>query len=112
MPRPRLPVLRDRQLNLRLTRAEFEGVKARADSSGLRIVDYGRAVLLGDKAVLARASAGSAAERLIHAQLRRLGNNLNQLVRHLHMTKEPPPANLEPLLQDIRQALRSRSHGS
>jgi hypothetical protein len=44
-------------------------------------------------------------ERLIHSQLVQLGNNLNQLVRHLHSTGEPLPPDLEPLLADIRQII-------
>ena len=40
--------------------------------------------------------------QLIYGQLVRLGNNLNQMVRHLHRTGDPLPADLEPLLKDIR----------
>ncbi len=47
-------------------------------------------------------------QRLIYAQLVRLGNNLNQMVRHLHATGDPLPADLEPLLRDIRQILTRR----
>jgi hypothetical protein len=33
---------------------------------------------------------------------------LNQMVRHLHATGDPLPADLEPLLRDIRQILTRR----
>jgi hypothetical protein len=40
-----------------------------------------------------------------YGQLARLGNNLNQMVRHLHQTGDPLPADLEPLLTDIRRII-------
>lgn len=105
MGRPKQSVIRDHQLNLSLTQAEFEQLRSRADAVGLRLVAYGRALLLRERAVLAAAERRSGPERLVQAQLRRVGNNLNQLVRHLHMTKEPVPSDLETLLRDIREAL-------
>lgn len=89
-------------------------VQARADAAGMRPVDYGRAVVLDERIVVGRKEAdGNAIERLIYAQLCRLGNNLNQLVRYLHGTGYPAPASLEPLLRDIRQILeKRRRHGS
>jgi hypothetical protein len=49
--------------------------------------------------------ASSNLELLIYGQLARLGNNLNQMVRHLHQTGDPLPADLEPLLKDIRRII-------
>jgi hypothetical protein len=40
--------------------------------------------------------------------LSRLGNLLNQMVRHLHQTGDPLPPDLEPLLRDIRQIIERR----
>ena len=57
------------------------------------------------KSIRATKESGGHVERLIYAQLVRLGNNLNQMVRHLHRTGDPLPADLEPLLADIRQLI-------
>jgi len=69
-------------------------------------VHFGRAVLLDQ-----RGNPGSVpapenkASRLVHGQLIRLGNNLNQMLRYLHRTGDPLPADLEPLLKDIRDII-------
>ena len=108
MGRPRKSEPRSEQLNLSLTASELESIKRRAESVGMRPVHFGRALLL-DKT--RKASVGhdqnnsSNIERLIYGQLVRLGNNLNQMVRHLHGTGDPLPADLEPLLTDIRQII-------
>jgi hypothetical protein len=70
----------------------------------MRPVHFGRALLLGQggKVVARREPAGNL-DQLIYGQLVRLGNNLNQMVRHIHQTGDPLPADLEPLLKDIRQ---------
>jgi hypothetical protein len=76
----------------------------------MRPVHFGRALLLDQsrKLVVSREPTDSNAQRLIYGQLVRLGNNLNQLVRHLHRTGDPLPADLEPLLKDIRQIIERR----
>jgi hypothetical protein len=72
----------------------------------MRPVHFGRAVLLDAGRVPAKQSdAQGNNSRLIYGQLIRLGNNLNQLVRYLHRTGDPLPADLEPLLRDIRQII-------
>ena len=98
---------RDRQLNLSLTGRELEAISRRARAVGMRPVHFGRAILLDEGKAPPRQAAPSAnnMERLIYGQLVRLGNNLNQLVRHLHRTGDPLPTDLEPLLADIRQII-------
>jgi hypothetical protein len=110
MGRPRISEPRRQQLNLSLTASEFESIKKRAAALGMRPAHFGRAMLLGRKhePVVNVPSGSSHIERLIHAQLVRLGNNLNQMVRHLHQTGDPVPADLEPLLNDIRSILARR----
>lgn len=106
MARPKKSEPRDRQLNLSLTAREFESINRRAQAVGMRSVEFGRAVLFGDagKAISTREPDGNIG-RMIYGQLVRLGNNLNQMVRHLHKTGEPLPPDLEPLLKDIRQVV-------
>jgi hypothetical protein len=109
MARPKKSEPRDRQLNLSLTERELESIRRRAAALGMRPVHFGRAVLLDrGREFIGRRETNDNAERLIYGQLVRLGNNLNQMVRHLHQTGDPLPADLEPLLRDIRQMIERR----
>lgn len=106
MGRPRKTEPRDRQFNLSLTASELDGIRRRAEAVGMRPAHFGRALLLDPtRKPAARADSDGNIDRLIYGQLVRLGNNLNQMVRHLHATGDPLPADLEPLLRDIRQII-------
>jgi hypothetical protein len=106
MGRPKTTELRNRQFNLSLTASELESLRQRAEAVSMRPVHFGRALLLDDTRRPAKQSENdNNLSRLIYGQLIRLGNNLNQLVRHLHRSGDPLPADLEPLLKDIRQIL-------
>ena len=110
MSRPLKNEPRDQQLNLSLTVSELENIRKRAASLGLRPAHFGRALLLDAKkshpsVMPARPDEANPLIRLIYNQLIRLGSNLNQMVRHLHRTGDPLPADLEPLLKDIRAIL-------
>ncbi len=107
MGRPQKSEPRTRQLNLSLTEAELESISRRAQAVGMRPVHFGRAILLDEARAVRRqpSAGGSNLERLIYDQLSRLGNNMNQLVRHLNRTGDPMPTDLEPLLADIRQII-------
>ncbi len=107
--RPKKFESRSEQFNISLTVSELADIKARAEAVGMRPVHFGRALLFNqDIKVSSRREPSSNAERLIYGQLVRLGNNLNQMVRHLHQTGDPLPADLDPLLKDIRQILARR----
>lgn len=103
MGRPRKSEPRNRQLNLSFTDAELEAICRRAQAVGMRPVHFGRALLLDPDRALAPAQNN--VERLIQRELARLGNNLNQTVRKLNSLGLPLPADLEPLLADIRAML-------
>ncbi len=114
MSRPKNIEPRDQQLNLCLTATELASIKQRAAALGMRPAHWGRARLLGDDgkapAMPSQKAAGvSNPQLLAYHQLARIGNNLNQLMRHLHQTGEPAPADLAPLLRDIRQILAGRA---
>lgn len=97
---------RDKQLNLSLTASEFERIRLRAEAVGMRPVHFARAKVVDDsRGPAARVDAESNAAKLLYMQLVRIGNNLNQLVRHLHRHGGPIPADLEPLLRDIRHLI-------
>ena len=107
MGRPTKSEPRDKQLNLSLTASELASIKQRAEAVGIRPVHFGRALLLDENRKInsVEKEIGSNGERLIYGQLVRLGNNLNQMVRHLHRTGGPLPADLTRLLTDIRQII-------
>ena len=114
MGRPRKIEPRSHQLNLSLTASELERIRLRAEAVGMRPVHFGRALILDETRPPARRIAQQTTllaplDRLIYSQLVRLGNNLNQMVRRLHQTGDPLPADLEPLLKDIRQVIE-RGH--
>jgi hypothetical protein len=103
--RPKANEPRCHQLNLSLSASEFASIRKRASALGMRTAHFGRAMLLERDSRAAKHDAENNHEQLIYGQLVRLGNNLNQLVRHLHRTGDPLPADLEPLLRDIRQVI-------
>jgi len=107
MSRPRQIEPRCKQLNMSLTEAELASIEARAAAFGMRAVHFSRALLLDTHHAPAflrsnRDQAPSQFERLLHIQLVRVGNNLNQMMRHLHLVGGPVPDDLGPLLTDIR----------
>jgi hypothetical protein len=109
--RPTKENKRNQQLNLRLTRHELATLLWRAERAGMRLIDYGRwRVLGGEDQPVTPPTATPKAHHLVFGQLKRLGCNLNQMVRFCHATKRPPPAGLQPLLRDIR-ALINRGLG-
>jgi hypothetical protein len=105
MGRLKLLEPRDEQLNISLTKAELTRLRRRAEAVGMRPVHFGRALLIDQRRSIATSLGESNLARLNYGQLVRIGNNLNQLVRHLHRTGDPLPSYLEPLLKDIRQII-------
>lgn len=97
---------RDKQLNLSLTASELARIRQRAEAVGMRPVHFGRAMVLDEgRRLIPKEGVEQNTPRLLYMQLVRLGNNLNQLVRHLHSHGGPLPADLEPLLRDIRHLI-------
>ena len=106
MGRPRKTEPRDRQFNLSLSATEYESIVRRAAAFGMRPVHFGRSVLLSvEGRPDHKPQPVDNGWRLIALQLSRLGNNLNQLLHYLHVTGDPVPADLEPLLKDIRNLI-------
>jgi hypothetical protein len=106
MGRPKIFDPRNAQLKLNLTAAEHESIVQRAKTLGMRPAHFSRALLLNSNDITAsRQRSPSHIERLNYSALVRMGNNLNQMMRHLHRTGEPVPDDLGPLLTDIRQIL-------
>jgi hypothetical protein len=105
MGRPLVHDLRRYQLNISFTESEMDLLRRRANAVQLRLVDYGRLLLLRKSANLPFAVPVAQIDRLTYEQLKRLGNNLNQIARIVNASRAVPPAGLEELLLDIRQVL-------
>lgn len=103
MGRPPKDNPRCQQLNLSLTTGELELIRWRADTAGMRLAEYARAALLTTTPPRpAQRAIGSNVDRLFVAQLRRLGGNLNVMLKKLHQTGQAHPPSLDALLGEIR----------
>jgi hypothetical protein len=99
---------RNQQLNLSLTEAEINVLRLRAAAAEMRLVDYSRFMLLRKRAIPPRPTHLQL-DQLAYEQLKRLGNNLNQIARVVNATRQPPSPALEALLHDIRAVLNRNS---
>lgn len=104
MGRPQVSDPRNHQLNFSFTEAEIDLLRRRADEAQMRLVDYGRLVLLR-KSLVPIIPPAAQLDRVTYEQLKRLGNNLNQIARVLNATRALPPSGLDQLLRDIRNVL-------
>jgi hypothetical protein len=81
-------------------------LRHRAELVGMRTVHFGRALVIDERRLRTKTIAPDThLIRLVYTQLSRVGNNLNQLVRHVHRYGGSPPAELEALLHEIRRIL-------
>jgi hypothetical protein len=94
------------QLNLGLTAHEHALLFRRAASAGMRPVDYARGRLFSEHFRRFPAPKAHHLDPLLLVALSRIGNNLNQIARRLHLRAEPAPPTLALLLDELRQLLR------
>lgn len=107
MGRPKLEITRDRQFNVGLTASELADVQRSARMAGMRPVDFARAKLLSKSGHFTRmAHSIRQLDPLLLVQLSRIGNNLNQIARALNELSVEMPADLAPLLAELRSILR------
>lgn len=103
MPRPTTdPQKRTHQLNIALRGDEIDELRARADARGMLLVDYARAALLNMRVASYSVVLPSKLDRLNHEQLKRIGNNLNQIARQLNAMDRIAPSELEECLRELR----------
>ena len=120
MGRPRLSVKRDRQFGVRLTDAEASAIEAAASRRGQPPVVFIRsaAIEVAAETVPEAAAAETvpeaaaeaiarvntaAAETARRAELRRIGVNLNQVVRHLHEGRGDLDTDLDTLRKLVKE---------
>lgn len=80
----------EKTIAARVTLPEYSQIQARAAAAGYSLSAYTRSCLLGDPGPRARRRPVVNATLLAqtHAELRRIGNNINQIARSLNL-KEP-----------------------
>jgi hypothetical protein len=98
--------LRDCRLIFRCTDREHQRLTTAAKEAGVSFSDFARDRLLAGRPDLRarpniRLNADGGARELAF-QIRRIGVNLHQLVKHMNIHKSAPPADLPQLLEKIR----------
>ncbi len=99
---------RKKVVNITFDDTEFELTREKASASGLSLAAFGRASMLGSPGPRARRSPPLNAELFAYAiaQLNRVGNNHNQLVRRLHAADNVGGVEIMQATQEIRDAVR------
>ncbi len=100
--------VKDRHVSFRLSVEEHFRLMDKAQRSGLSVGDFVRARSLGArkrKPATVTAMSPLPADLDLAIQLRKIGVNVNQIAHHCNRFQVPPPAELEPLLRDIRRLL-------
>lgn len=102
--------IRNRHVSFRLSAEEHFRLLDKAQHSGLSVGDFLRTRALGSR----RRRPGAAQQLSAlpqHAnlaiQLRKIGVNVNQIAHHCNRHLVPPPADLQPLLTEIRSLLKA-----
>lgn len=90
---------RTQSLKIRLTKTELEYIKDLQNRSGLNLSQLCRSILL-------KAKIKTPITRELIMELNRMGNNLNQLTKHLNTTKTPLNSVGLSLLNDIYLEMR------
>lgn len=101
---------RTRHVSFRLSAEEHFKLMDKAQRSGMSVGDFVRARALQARKRKAReieVSAPLPGELGLAQQLRKIGVNVNQIAHHCNRFQVPPPADLAPLLTEIRQILNA-----
>lgn len=102
--------VRDRHVSFRLSAEEHFKLMDKAQRSGMSVGDFLRARSLQARKRKAReieVAAPLPGELGLAQQLRKIGVNVNQIAHHCNRFQVPPPAELEPLLSEIRTILNA-----
>lgn len=89
------------QVHFRVTQSEFDAIKKNQDKAGLRLSEYARRLLMGEVVV----AAPPADLSYLIRELKRIGSNLNQLLKKLNVLGVAHPLELERCAGDIREIL-------
>ena len=110
MARRKQKTTRDKHVSFRLSAEEHFKLIDKAQRSGMSVGDFVRARSLQARKRKAREIEGASAlpdELKLAQQLRKIGVNVNQIAHHCNRFQVPPPAELAPLLSEIRSLLNA-----
>ena len=88
-------------LRIRVSPAEYEMIRSKAKISGLSVSEFSRRILTGEKVM---AAPDADFPNLIR-EVKRVGSNLNQLLRKLNIVGIAHPLELERCEQDIQKTI-------
>lgn len=120
MPRPKKSpaATRPHVVAFRLNATEHAQLQCEADAAGMATSDVARAKVTGARSSVRfgskrrSAPAESPALFALRQQLTRVGVNLNQIARHLHMSGEHEPEELKNACRDLDELFRALLGGS
>lgn len=90
------------RIEIRLTEEELYEVKEKAKKAGLSVGEFARRVFRKEKIIV----PPSADERELIMEVRRIGSNLNQLVKKYHALGIEPRESLDRCAEDIESIKR------
>lgn len=117
-PKKSAAAARPHVVAFRLNDAERARLDAEANAAGMAPADVARAKVTGARAAVRRLRARTAGHAdspamfELRQQLTRVGVNLNQIARRLHMTGEYEPEELRNCCRDLDELLRALLDGS
>ncbi len=92
---------KDVRVYIRVSQDELDTIKKNQDKAGLRLSEYARRLLMGEIVV----AAPPADLYDLIRELKRIGSNLNQLLKKLNVLGIAHPLELERCAGDIREIL-------
>jgi len=89
------------RLYIRITPGDYEIIKEKTARSGLNISEYSRRLLKGEKIV----EAPPADLNVLIREIKRVGSNLNQLIKKLNVLGVAHPLELDRCAQDLHEVI-------
>lgn len=89
------------QVHFRVTQKEFEEINENKERTGLRLSEYARRMLMGETIV----EAPPADMNILIREIKRVGSNLNQVLKKLNILGIAHPLELERCAEDIKEVL-------
>ena len=92
---------RSHMILFRVSPKEYEAINENKEKAGLRLSEYARRMLMGDTIV----EAPPADMNILIREIKRVGSNLNQVLKKLNVLGIAHPLELERCAEDIRDVL-------
>lgn len=89
------------QVHFRVTQKEFEEINENKEKTGLRLSEYARRMLMGETIV----EAPPADLSILIREIKRVGSNLNQLIKKLNVLGVAHHLELDRCAQDLHEVI-------